>query len=141
MARADNKTAKRSASPDAFLTGIENDRRREDCREVAALMAEITGEPAKMWGPTIIGFGEYHYVYDSGREGDMFLTGVSPRKQALTVYIMGGFERHEKLLAKLGKYRTGKACLYINKLDDVHRPTLKRLISASVKHMRKKYNV
>ncbi len=134
------KTTRNSNDVDAFLSEVAHERRQHDCRQVVTMMAEITGEPATMWGSSIVGFGSYHYVYDSGREGDMFIAGVSPRKQSLVVYVMGGFEPHEKLLAKLGKYKTGKACLYINKLDDVDLGTLKKLITASVKLMRKKYS-
>jgi len=91
-----------------------------------------------MWGPSIVGFGEYHYKYESGREGDWFVTGFSPRKQALTVYIMAGFTRYEELMAKLGKYKTGQSCLNIKKLEDVDRKALAELIKQSVAHMKKK---
>lgn len=93
-----------------------------------------------MWGDSIIGFGRYHYVYDSGREGDWFLAGVSPRKRSLTVYIMAGFDRYDELMAKLGKHRTGKSCLYINKLEDVDTEVLRELVAASVGHMRERYD-
>jgi hypothetical protein len=99
-------------------------------------MREITGEEPAMWGSSIVGFGSYHYVYASGREGDWFLTGFAPRKQALTMYIMSGFSEYDELLEKLGKFKTGKACLYVKKLDDIHLPTLKKLIRQSVKQKR-----
>ena len=139
MAKTQNKTTANRASVTAFLKSIEHERRREDCRTIVGLMQDITGEKPVMWGSSIIGFGSYHYVYDSGREGDMFITGVSPRKQNLVLYIMGGFSSYEKLLEQLGKHRTGKACLYVNKLEDVHLPTLRKLITRSVAAMRKKY--
>ena len=101
-------------------------------------MKKITKEEPVMWGPSIIGFGSYHYKYESGREGDMCITGFSPRKQSLTLYIMPGFERYHDLMNKLGKYKTGKSCLYINKIEDVDLKVLKELISESVKFMKNK---
>lgn len=136
---AELKTKKNEASVEEFLDSIENDRRREDAREVLEIMRAITGEEPKMWGQTIVGFGQYHYRYESGREGDWFLAGFSPRKQALTLYIMAGFKRYDELMKRLGKFRTGKSCLYVNKLDDVDRKVLRDLISSSVKHMKKTY--
>jgi hypothetical protein len=136
---SDLKTLRTAADVEKFLAGIANEKRQADCRTVVEIMREITGEEPAMWGDSIVGFGSYHYVYDSGREGDWPLTAVSPRKQSLTVYIMAGFERYERLMAKLGKYKTGKSCLYLNKLEDVHLPTLRRLIAASVEHTAKRY--
>ena len=103
------------------------------------MMRKATGKRAKMWGSSIVGYGTYHYKYESGREGDFMVTGFSPRKQALTVYVMPGFSHFDKLMAKLGKYKTGKSCLYIKRLSDVDEKVLERLIDSSVKHMRKKY--
>ena len=131
---AELKTKKTTASVSAFLNGIEDPQKRKDAKAVAKLMKEITGEPARMWGESMVGYGSYHYKYASGREGNWFLTGFSPRKQALTLYIMSGFTQYEGLLDKLGKFKTGKACLYVKKLDDLHLPTLKQLIQRSVKH-------
>ena len=108
----------------------------KDSLVMLELMEEVTGEPAEMWGTSIVGFGSYHYRYASGREGDFMLTGFAPRKSALTLYIMGGHERHEALFAKLGKYRTGSSCLYINKLADVDLDVLRELIADSVEYMR-----
>ena len=139
MARAKNKTIQTRSSVKAFLRSVDNAKRREDCEAVIEIMQSITGEPPKMWGTSIIGFGTYHYKYASGREGDMCVTGLSPRKQSLVLYIMAGFSTYDELLAKLGKFKTGKSCLYINKLEDIHLPTLKKLIRASVKTMRGKY--
>jgi hypothetical protein len=130
---AELKTKKTRASVTKFLASIEDEKRRKDSRVVLKMMKEITGETPKMWGPAMIGFGSYHYKYASGREGDWFLTGFSPRKEALTLYIMSGFSQDDALLKKLGKFKTGKACLYIEKLEDVHLPTLEKLIRRSVK--------
>ena len=102
-------------------------------------MRRATGKRAKMWGPSIIGFGSYHYRYASGQEGDWMITGYSPRKQAITLYIMPGFKQFDSLMKKLGKHKTGKSCLYINKLDDVDEGVLETLITKSVEHMRKTY--
>jgi len=104
---AELKTKQNDADVGAFLDGVENEKRREDCRAVVELMADVTGEPAAMWGDSIIGFGSYHYRYPTGREGDWMATGVSPRKQSLTVYIMTGFQRHEALMKRLGATRPG----------------------------------
>ncbi len=134
---ADLKTKRNKASVAAFLKGIEDDQMRRDARELAKMMREITGAKAEMWGPSIVGFGRYHYVYESGREGDWMLVGFAPRKAALTLYIMSGFGQYQKLLGKLGKHRTGKSCLYIKRLDDVDRGVLERLIRSSVEHLRK----
>jgi hypothetical protein len=135
---AELKTKPRHASVRKFLESVDNEKRRADSFEVLEIMKQITGEEPKMWGPSIVGFGTYHYKYASGREGDWMVTGFSPRKQALTLYIMAGFSRYDELMSKLGKYKTGKSCLYINKLEEVHMP--KRLIRESVKHMKKTYS-
>lgn len=135
---ADNKTKKTRADVIKFMDSIENSKKREDSVRILNLMKEISGEEPRMWGPSIIGFGNYHYKYKSGREGDFFLTGFSPRKSALTLYIMGGFGRYEELLAKLGKYNHGKSCLYIKNLEDVEIDVLKNLISESVEYIKNK---
>lgn len=134
-----NKTRPTTADVDAFIDAVENDQRRQDARELLTMMQEITGEQPRLWGPSIIGFGEYHYRYDSGREGDFMRTGFAPRKQNLAVYIIPGFEPFQDLLNRLGKYKTGKSCLYINKLDDVDREVLRELIAESFDHMNRKY--
>ncbi len=134
---AQNKTVRNDGDVLAYLESVQNKRRREDSLVVLKIMEEVTGEPAEMWGTSIVGFGSYHYKYESGREGDFMIAGFAPRKQALTLYIMGGHERHEALYAKLGKYRTGRSCLYINKLDDVDLDVLREIISASVDYMRR----
>lgn len=122
-----------------FLKGIDNPQRVADCRAVMKLMAQATGKRAKLWGTSIIGFGEYHYTYDSGREGDMPRIALSPRKQHLVLYIMPGFEELQGLAAKLGKHKVGKSCLYVNKLADLHLPTLTKMITKSVQIMDERY--
>ena len=105
---AENKTKPTQLKVSDFIAGIENKVKRDDCRELMKLMAKITGNRAKMWGTAIVGYGKYHYKYESGREGDFFLTGFSPRKQALSIYIVSGFNISPKLMEKLGKYKTGQ---------------------------------
>ncbi|MFX0030143.1 MAG: DUF1801 domain-containing protein [Candidatus Hermodarchaeota archaeon] len=119
-----------------FLNNVENTRRREDSFEILKLMKEITQEEPVMWGNSIVGFGTYHYKYASGREADWLQIGFSPRKQYLTIYIMDGFDKYKELLTKLGKHKTGKSCLYINKLDDLSVPILKEIIIESVKYIK-----
>lgn len=118
-----------------YLNSIENEKKRQDSLAIMALMQRVTGEKPVMWGDSIIGFGSYHYKYASGREGDWFLTGFAPRKQNLTLYIMSGFELYDELLGKLGKYKTGKSCLYINKLEDVDQDVLLELVKQSAEHV------
>ena len=136
---AENKTKATGASVTAFINSIDDKQKRADARKVAAMMRKATGKRAKMWGPSIVGYGTYHYKYASGREGDFLMTGFSPRKQALTVYVIPGFEHFETLMKKLGKYRTGKSCLYIKRLSDVDEKILEQLINRSVKYMREHY--
>lgn len=136
---AELKTKPTGASVAAFLGSVDHETRRKDARAVVKIMQEITGCKPRMWGPTIIGFDSYRYKYDSGRSGEWPITGMSPRKSALTLYIMPGFAKYDALLAKLGKYKTGRSCLYINKLADVEIPVLKELIRLSVQHIREKY--
>jgi hypothetical protein len=123
-----------------FLNNVENKRRREDSFEILKLMKEVTQEEPVMWGGSIVGFGTYHYKYASGREADWLQIGFSPRKQSLTVYIMDGFDKYNELLNKLGKYKTGKSCLYINKLDDVDISVLKEIMAESVKYINQNPN-
>ena len=132
---AELKTQKSDNSVEAFLNSVEHEKRRTDAFKVLELMKEVTGEEPRMWGNSIVGFGDYHYKYESGREGDWFLTGFSPRKKSLTLYIMAGFAEYDELMANLGKYKTGKSCLYINKIEDVDLPTLKKLVKKSTEHM------
>jgi hypothetical protein len=140
MAKAELKTKVSKASVDDFLNTIEDEQKRADCFEIAKIMTQVTKEKPKMWGASIVGFGTYHYKGASGREGDWMLTGFSPRKQNLTLYLMGGFDMHKDLLKKLGKFKTSVGCLYIKKLDDVDKKVLKQLVTQTVKTM-KKYSV
>jgi len=135
---AENKTTPNNQDVEQFLNRVDDERKRKDSFTILELMKQVTGREPGMWGSSIVGFGSYHYTYESGREGDMPLAGFSPRKQNLTLYIMGGFERYDDLLKKLGKHTTGKGCLYIKRLDDVDLPTLKSLIEESVKHVKQK---
>jgi hypothetical protein len=137
MAEAKNKTKAHDGDVLAYLAQVEPVRRREDAHVVLDMMQEITGEPPKMWGPTMIGFGEYRFKYESGREGDWFLSGFAPRKANLVLYIMGGFQGHEDLMAKLGKHKTGKSCLYVNKLEDIDLKVLRQLIQKSAAHVKR----
>ena len=136
---AELKTKPNTASVEEFLNGISDEQKRKDAFAVLRLMKQITKVKPRMWGPSIVGFGEYHYKYESGREGDWFLTGFSPRKQNLTLYIMSGFSRYDVLMKKLGKYKTGKSCLYIRRLDDIDLAVLKELITLSVKYVATRY--
>lgn len=133
------KTKATAASVTEFLNAVEDRGQRADCRAIAKMMREATGKRAKMWGASMVGYGSYHYKYASGQEGDYFLTGFSPRKQATTVYIMPGFSGYDALMKKLGKYKTGRSCLYIKRLDDVDSDVLQELITRSVADMRKQY--
>ena len=129
------KTKKNRKSVRKFLDGVESPTRREDARKVHDLMEKVTGAKAEMWGDSIVGFGSYHYRYASGREGGWFLTGFSPRKTGLTLYIMSGFGHYEELLGELGTHKTGKSCLYINHLEDVDVKVLRKLVKESVTHL------
>ena len=135
--KAELKTKVNKASVEDFLNAIKDDGVRKDCLEILKIMKQVTKEEPKMWGASIVGFGSYHYVGKSGREGDWFLTGFSPRKQNLTLYLMGGFDVEKELLKELGKHKTSVGCLYIKKLDDVDRKVLKKLVAESVKKVKK----
>lgn len=137
MAKAELKTKVNDASVTKFLNSVTDEQKRNDCFEILKMMQQITKEEPKMWGSSIVGFGSYHYKGKSGREGDWMLTGFSPRKQNLTLYLMGGFDKHAGLLKKLGKYKTSVGCLYIKKLADVDKKVLKELVAESVKTMKK----
>jgi hypothetical protein len=133
-----NKTRQTSVSPAAFIQAIGHPQRRADALELVQMMRKITGVGPRMWGPTIIGFDQVHYVYPTGREGDIPLAGFSPRKQALVIYLGPGID-NAALLAKLGKHKAGVGCLYVNKLDDVDRRVLQKLVEHSVLEMRRRY--
>lgn len=130
---AELKTKATNASVDKFLAGVQDERRRNDCLTVAKLMQQVTKAPPKMWGPSIVGFGDYTYRYESGRELEWFLVGFSPRKEALTLYLMPGSLEFSAALKNLGKHKTGKGCVYIKSLDDVDQHALKALLQESVK--------
>jgi len=133
---AENKTKATAKSVPDFLNSIEDPVRKKDCLTISAMMEELSGSKPKMWGDSIVGFGNYHYKYASGREGDWFQVGFSPRKQALTLYIMGYLEFYQEILDKLGKYKHGKGCLYIKNLDDVDLDVLKKLIVTSIDRLK-----
>ena len=134
---AELKTQATKASVEKFIKGITDEQVRGDCLQIMDIMKKATKTEPKMWGTSIVGFGNYHYKYASGREGDWFLTGFSPRKQNLTLYIMSGFDEYDSLMKKLGKHTTGKSCLYIKRLEDVDMKVLRELVTKSVKHMKK----
>ncbi len=136
---ASNKTVETDQSVEQFLNQIPDEKKRADSFTVLELMKQVTGLEPKMWGDSMVGFGRYHYKYASGREGDYFQVGFSPRKQNLTLYIMAGFEAYEDLLKNLGRFKTGKSCLYISKIEDIDLAVLRKLVEQSVEHMRKAY--
>lgn len=136
---AEAKTKPTTADVNAFLQAIGDESTREDCLTLLKIMKQATRAEPILWGSNIVGFGTYHYQYATGREGDWPLTAFSPRKQNLTIYIMPGFDRYEDLMARLGKHKTGKSCLYIKRLADIDLKVLKELITASVKHMKQTY--
>jgi hypothetical protein len=132
MAKAENKTKATGASVEDYLSAIKDDDRQKDCRTLAKLMAKTTGEKPKMWGPSIVGFGSYHYKYDSGREGDSCVTGFSSRKGEIAIYLVAEFPKREALLAKLGKHKVGGGCLYVRKMSEVDPKILEQLVAAAV---------
>lgn len=137
---AENKTKPTSVAVSDFLATVSDLTQRADSYVLIDMMKEITNHDPLMWGTSIIGFGNYHYKYDSGREGDTVLTGFSPRSKNIAIYILAGFERYPEILATLGKYKTAKSCLYIKRLSDVNLNSLRQLITASYEHMNTKYN-
>jgi hypothetical protein len=135
---AELKTKPSTRSVTDFLKTVKDEQRRGDCLTILNLMRKATRSDPVMWGSNIVGFGHYHYVYASGREGDWFLSGFSPRKTNLTLYLMGGLAQHSALLEKLGPHKAGGGCLYIKSLQDIHLPTLRKLIQLSVRQLRSK---
>jgi len=133
------KTIPNERSVSEFLDSVADEKKRADSYALLKLMQDVTGEPPRMWGESIVGFGSYHYRYASGREGDWPLTGFSPRKQNFSLYIMSGFERYEALMDQLGKHKTGKSCLYIKRLSDVDQQVLRQLVEESVQYMKATY--
>jgi hypothetical protein len=136
---AENKTKTTEASVESYLSGIEDKSRRKDCEALAKLMTKATKEHPKMWGTSIVGFGSYHYKYESGREGDSCLTGFASRKGDISVYLVASFPGQEELLSKLGKHKMGKGCLYIRKLSDIDLRVLEQLIVGSVAERKRHY--
>ena len=139
MIMAELKTKENKASVQQFIDTLQDAGRKRDCLIMRRMMQDVTGKRARMWGDSIVGFGRYHYRYDSGREGDFFVTGFSPRKQNFTIYIMPGYSDYRGLLKKIGKHKLGKSCLYVNSLDDIDLNILKQMISASVEKMKASY--
>jgi hypothetical protein len=135
----EQKTKPTSQDVQAFLDSLDNEQKKQDAQTLLQLMQEVTGETPTMWGSSMIGFGSYHYKYATGREGDAFVAGFSPRKDNLTLYIMGGFDQYAPLLEKLGKHKIGKACLYVKKLSDVDLDTLKEMVRRSAEHIKTTY--
>lgn len=133
------KTQQNQADVQAFLQQVDHEQRKKDSLQLLELMQKWTGLTPTMWGPSIVGFGTYHYVYESGREGDWFLTGFSPRKQALTIYIMAGFNRYDELMSKLGTYKTGSSCLYVKRLSDIDLEVLRELVVQSIAYLKERY--
>lgn len=136
----ENKTRLNDGDVISYLNTVEKEQKREDCFKLLTMMEEITGQPPQLWGDSIVGYGAYHYVTMSGREGDWFLTGFAPRARNITVYIMAGFEQYDELMEKLGKFKIGKSCLYISKLADVDENVLRTLIKASAEHVANSYD-
>ena len=136
---AKNKTAETEKSVSAFIKTVKDATMREDSLQVIDIMAKQTGFEAKMWGPSIVGFGSYHYIYESGREGDAPLIGFSPRASAMVFYLSGNFDKRDELLQSLGKHKTDKGCVYIKKLADIDIAVLKKMITASFKHKKSLY--
>jgi hypothetical protein len=134
-----NKTVETDVSVENFINAVEQEQKRRDSWDLIAMMKEITGAEPRMWGSSLVGFGRYHYKYASGREGDFFITGFSPRKTALTVYIMPGFDSYQEQMARLGPHRTGKSCLYLKSLNVIDRAVLEEIIRDSVTIMRNRY--
>jgi len=132
---AELKTKPNDGSVEAFLNNVSDPKKRQDSYAVLELMKQVTGEEPVMWGDSIVGFGSYHYSTKSGQEGDWFLTGFSPRAQSLTLYIMSGFDQYDELMSKLGKYKTGKACLYVKKIEDVDTDVLRELVRLSAEYI------
>jgi hypothetical protein len=140
VAMAENKTKVTEASVESYFSTIEDEARRKDCEALVKLMTKATKQNQKMWGTSIVGFGSYHYKYESGREGDSCLTGFSSRKGDISVYLLASFPEREELLSKLGKYKVGGGCLYIRKLSDVDLKVLEQLIVGSVTERKRQYS-
>lgn len=141
MAKAKNKTVKTEANPADYVAAIEKDDRRADCETLMSMMGEVSGCEPKIWGPSIVGFGEYHYKYESGREGDALRLGFSNRAQNISIYIMPGYQDFDDELSRLGKHKMGKSCLYIKRLSDVDEEVLSEIMTKGLAIMAEKYPV
>ena len=141
MAGADNKTKPTIVSPHAFIAGLDDGRRKREAEILLPWFETVTALEGRMWGPSMIGFGRYHYKYDSGREGDSMITGFAPRKAAMTLYIMPGYRDMSETLARLGPHRIGKSCLYLNRLELVDMDVLAEIVTDGVAYMRKNYKI
>lgn len=139
MAKSENKTKPTAMDVDAFVESVTDPQQKQDATQIIEIMGRLSGHPPKMWGPSIIGFGSYHYKYDSGREGDMCRIGFSPRKGQTVLYLLDGFAGYTELLGKLGKHKTGKSCLYVKRLSDVDTDVLEQLVTRSLSWMAEKY--
>lgn len=136
---AENKTQATDASVEVHIAAIADDTRRADCEALVRLMSKLTGQPPRMWGSSIVGFDSYHYRYESGREGDMCVSGFSSRKGDISVYLPASGAEQEQLLGRLGKHKMGKACLYIRRLSDVDASVLQKIVAGSVAAVRRRY--
>ncbi|TGY87196.1 DUF1801 domain-containing protein [Marinicauda algicola] len=138
---SENKTQPTHIPPDSFLAAVEPERRRAEAVELDTLFRRVTGWQPRMWGPSMIGYGQYHYRYERGREGDFLATGFSPRKARHSIYILPGYEDHSAILARLGRHARGKSCLYVTRLEDIDLDVLAELIEAGVRNLSRKYEV
>lgn len=136
---AENKTIETAASVEEFIASVPDDLKQKDCKEILKIFSDATGFEARMWGPAIIGFGRYHYKYESGREGDAPLAAFSPRKDAVVLYLSSVFDKRDELLQKFGKHKAGKGCIYLKRLSDVNVEVLKEMINASIRHTKSQY--
>lgn len=139
MAKSANKTVQTVVDPADFIASVQDDSQRADAHRLVAIMEKRSGHPPKMWGPSIIGFGQYHYRYESGREGDMCRIGFSPRKGQTVIYLLDGYQDHGPQLARLGKHKIGKSCLYIKRLSDIDETVLEEMIQGSLDYMASHY--
>ena len=141
MSKAENKTVITAQDPADFIASVDNPTRRTDAEALDRLFRRVTGFQPRMWGPAIIGYGRYHYVYDSGREGDFLATGFSPRKASLSIYILPGYAEFGPILSRLGRHKTGKSCLYVTKLADIDLAVLEELIRAGLRDLATRWPV
>lgn len=139
MAKTENKTKPTNVTPEAFIETVAHPQRKADAERLLKWFSDVTGFQPRMWGPSIIGYGRYHYKYDSGREGDFLITGFSPRKSSMSIYILPGYRDMSDKLARLGKHKTGKSCLYVNKLEDIDMDVLREMVEDGVAYMRQTY--